>query len=63
MLPNLLVAEDIKEYLHIGNAALYRLLAEKDFPSFRIKHKYYVIEEDFVSWMKTSAEKKVYTLE
>lgn len=63
MLPKLLTAQEVKEYLHIGNEALYRLLAEKDFPSFKVKHKYYIMEDDFMKWMKDSSKKTIYHLD
>lgn len=59
MLPNLITAKEVKEYLHIGDETLYNLLRSKSFPSFKVNNgEYKIIEDDFKEWMKTKCKKQ-----
>lgn len=59
MLPKILTAKDIKEYLHIGDQKLYELLKQRDFPSFRVDGgDYKILEDDFIEWMRKRSKAK-----
>lgn len=59
-LPILLTAKEIKSYLHIGNDKLYELLNRKDFPSFKIGNKNYVIQTKFIEWIEKQSKNLKY---
>lgn len=52
----LLSAADIKEILGCNPNTLYNLLNKKDFPSFRINSKYYVVYDDFIKWSRAQVK-------
>lgn len=56
-LPKLLKPADIKKYLNIGSDKLYYLLRQKNFPSFKVGCRFYIIESDFLEWMKKQTKK------
>lgn len=59
LLPKLLNSKEVQEYLHIGNDALYELLNDKNFPSFRVRNgEYKILEDDFLAWMREKSKKQ-----
>lgn len=57
-LPVLLSAEQVKRYLHLGNEKLYELLRRRDFPSFQIGKPYYILQDEFIEWVKNQTKKR-----
>jgi len=56
-LPKLLTPKDVQAYLHIGDAKLYNLMKQKNFPSFRLGRQYYILEDKFIEWMEMKTKK------
>ncbi|MDD4699133.1 MAG: helix-turn-helix domain-containing protein, partial [Oscillospiraceae bacterium] len=59
-LSKLLTPAEVRDYLHLGNNKLYELLRRKDFPSFQIGSRFYIIEDDFADWMASQCKKNVF---
>ena len=59
-LSKLLTPAQLREYLHVGNNKLYELLRRKDFPSFQIGSRFYVVEDDLNEWMTAQCKKNVF---
>lgn len=49
--------KELKEYLKCADKTLYNLLSRRDFPSFKIGKKYYIIYDDFLKWMDKESKK------
>ena len=56
-LPKLITPKELKAYLGCNNNRVYELVNRRDFPSFRIGGKYYIIYDDFINWMKNQTRK------
>lgn len=53
----LMSAPELKQYLHCNNNTLYSLLSRRDFPSFRIGKRHYIIKDELIKWMGNESKK------
>ncbi len=56
-LPELIGIKELQEYFGCGKDAAYQLLHRRDFPSFKMGKKYYVIKDKLADWVDRQAKK------
>lgn len=56
-LPDILTANDLKEFLHISRAGAYNLLCSEDFPTLHIGSRKLVMRDDLMAWLERHKNK------
>lgn len=57
-LPEILTAEMVKGYLHLGRSKTYDLMNQPNFPSFRVGKELRVTKGDLMQWISQQKEDK-----
>ena len=52
-LERLLTVEQVAEYLNVDKFTVYRLLAQKKLPGFKVGREWRFRQEDIVAWIET----------
>lgn len=57
-LPELIGVKDLMEYFDCGIDAAYMLVRRRDFPSFKMGNKHYVVKDKLADWVEKECRKK-----
>ncbi len=49
--PEIMETEEIMDFFSISRAAAYRLMRQKDFPSFKLMGRYTVQKKSLLKWL------------
>lgn len=56
-LPPHISVKQLKAYLHCNDNTAYELVKRRDFPSFKIGARYYILVDKFIEWMEKESKK------
>lgn len=56
-LPELMDIKQLREYFDCGIDAAYMLVRRKDFPSFKLGKRYYIVKDRLVDWVDRQSKK------
>lgn len=52
-------ARDVETTLNCSRSQAYKIMAQRNFPAFRIGRRLYVLEEEFQRYLKQNTGKKI----